>query len=160
MSSCRTCINYLSVRLRCLSEMDNTLFCINFENDYQLADHGVYVLNDGVTVVTDSSCPEGQKCGFFNGGRLEVPFFANNYGGLPSLRITFYFKSLGGTNDQGIISNDCYPDATVPYAAGNSLYCSIKGDVVSAGLKEPDADVSASAVSCLAYIVMICLVVC
>ena len=50
----------------------------------------MYVLNNGVTVVTDPSfCPEGNSCGFFNASQLEIPFFANNYNHLPNLRITF-----------------------------------------------------------------------
>ncbi|KAI0216082.1 hypothetical protein LSAT2_031860, partial [Lamellibrachia satsuma] len=125
------------------------LFCINFEYENNLADNGVYVYNDGVELLTDNSlCPiveSGHKCGHFLGknSRLEVPFFSNNYDSFKSLQITFYYRKTGtGTNMQGIISNDCYPDATVPYAAGNSLYCAAQGSMFYGGMKEPTADVS------------------
>ena len=50
--------------------------CIDFENINTLSTKGMYVLNNGVTVVTDNLCPEGKSCGFFNASQLEIPFFA------------------------------------------------------------------------------------
>lgn len=117
-----------------------------------MADNGVYVYNDGVQLVNDNSvCPiPDSQCGNFLGSnsRLEVPFFSNNYDSFKSLQITFYYRKTGaGTNMQGIISNDCYPDATVANAAGNSLYCAAQGSMFYGGMKEPTAGVSADAVS-------------
>lgn len=125
------------------------MFCIDFEaNDLISKTFGVYrpwVLNDGVTVVNDSQCPQGDRCGYFNNSVLEVPFFSNNYAQWPSMRITLQYKmiSFSGSIDQGIISNDCLNLAD--YAAGNSLYLSADASTFKAGLKSgnasvPDAD--------------------
>ena len=116
-----------------------------------MADNGVYVYNDGVELVDDPAvCPiPGSQCGHFLGtdtSRLEVPFFSNNYDHYNALVITFYYKRPAGfgSNEQGIISNDCFPEATVAGSLGNSLYCSINGSQVNAGMKEPTADVDAN----------------
>ncbi|KAI0240459.1 hypothetical protein LSAT2_008807 [Lamellibrachia satsuma] len=51
------------------------MFCIDFEDDDLVSNTaGVYrpwILNDGVTVVADAQCPQGQRCGFFNESVLE-----------------------------------------------------------------------------------------
>jgi len=114
-----------------------------------LADNGIYVYNDGVELVEDDTvCPiPGSQCGHFLGSnsRLEVPFFSNNYDHFQALVITFYYRRTGtGGNEQGIISNDCYPDGTVDGSIGNSLYCSIDGSQVNAGMKEPTRNVDAN----------------
>ena len=123
------------------------MFCIDFEDDDLVSNTaGVYrpwVLNDGVTIVDNTinlevNCPQGQRCGFFNESVLEVPFFSNNYAQWPTLRITLSYKMTGSQDvDKGIISNDCFPDATVPFAPGNSLYCSANSGNFLAGLKGP-----------------------
>ena len=120
------------------------MFCIDFEDNDLVSDtwgeYRPYVFNDGVTVVKDTQCPQGDRCGFFNGsGVLEVPFFSNNYGHWPSLRIELEFKmiSFSGNIDQGIVSNDCVPDGTGLYAAGNSLYISANDNTFNTGLKDP-----------------------
>ena len=114
------------------------MFCIDFEDDDLVSNTaGVYrpwILNDGVTVVTDAQCPQGQRCGFFNESVLEVPFFSNNYAQWPSLKITFEYMMTAQTPiDQGIISNDCFNQAE--YAAGNSLYCSADSNTLKSGVK-------------------------
>ncbi|KAI0216080.1 hypothetical protein LSAT2_031858, partial [Lamellibrachia satsuma] len=124
---------------------ERLMFCIDFEDDDLVANgpgfYEPWVLNDGVTIVDSAvnpgvNCPQGQRCGFFNESVLEVPFFSNNYAHWPSLRITLSYKMTQRTNiDQGIISNDCFPDATVPFAPGNSLYCSADDNDFKAGLK-------------------------
>ena len=69
--------------------------CIDFENADVLTTNGLYVFNDGVSVVSNGIdapldfCPQGNSCGYFNKSKLELPFFANNYNYLPNLRITF-----------------------------------------------------------------------
>ena len=70
--------------------------CINFENANDLSTDGMYVMNNGVHVVTNgidgipaNFCPEGSSCGYFNSSQLEIPFFANNYYSLPNLKVTF-----------------------------------------------------------------------
>ena len=120
------------------------MFCIDFEDDDLVSDlSGVYrpwVLNDGVTVV-NSGCPQGNRCGFFNASVLEVPFFANNYGHWPNLRITLEYKmiSFSGNIDQGIVSNDCFPNGNGQYAAGNSLFISANDQDFNGGLKDATA---------------------
>ncbi|KAI0241986.1 hypothetical protein LSAT2_015249, partial [Lamellibrachia satsuma] len=114
------------------------MFCIDFEDDDLVSNTaGVYrpwILNDGVTVVTDAQCPQGQRCGFFNESVLEVAFFSNNYAQWPSLRITFDYMMTASTPiDQGIISNDCFNQAD--YADGNSLYCSADSNTLKGGVK-------------------------
>ncbi|KAK2153741.1 hypothetical protein NP493_2267g00008 [Ridgeia piscesae] len=87
---------------------------------------------------TTPNCPQGKRCGFFNESVLEVPFFSNNYGHWPSLRITLQYKmiSFSGTIDQGIVSNDCFPKGTGEYAPGNSLFISANDDEFNGGLKD------------------------
>jgi len=111
-----------------------------------IADNGIYVYNDGVELVKDNSvCPKpDSQCGHFLGydSRLGIPFFTNNYDRFRALVITFYYRRAGaGTNEQGIISNDCFPNGSGVGAVGNSLYCSVKGSKVNAGLKHPTANV-------------------
>ena len=122
---------------------DPKMFCIDFEDDDLVSDtwgeYRPWVLNDGVTVVNSSDCPQGDRCGFFNGsGVLEVPFFSNNYGHWPSLRITLQYNMIAfeGNIDQGIVSNDCFPDGTGQYADGNSLFISANDHVFNGGLKD------------------------
>ena len=121
------------------STVENGLmFCIDFEDDDLVSNTaGVYrpwILNDGVTVVTDAQCPQGQRCGFFNESVLEVPFFSNNYVHWPSMRITLSYRmTQASALDQGIISNDCFNQ--VANADGNSLYCSASSTDFTAGLK-------------------------
>ena len=143
------------------TDENKKIFCITFEDDDNLVGPGgaeqPYIYNDGVTVVTSALCPQGDKCGWFNNSRLEIPYFSNNYG-FESIRITFQYKRTGAMPEtQGIISNDCFN--MVPNAAGNSLYCSstnigaADNDDIEAGLrspplpKAPAAFVSASEVS-------------
>ena len=131
------------------------MFCIDFEDADLVSDSvGVYrpwILNDGVTTVDNSmgvTCPQGQRCGFFNESVLEVAFFSNNYAQWPSLRITLDYMMIASTSiDQGIISNDCFNGAD--YAAGNSLYCSADSDTFNGGLRGTGVigDVDLSAVS-------------
>ena len=124
-----------------LTVEDPSMFCINFEdNDLVSNTMGVYrpwVMNDGVNVITDAMCIEGNKCGLFNMSRLEIPFFSNLYSSIPSIRITFYYKIIsGGSADQGIISNDCY--GGVAGAPGNSLFCHLEQQAaLSCGLSNP-----------------------
>jgi len=129
------------------------MFCIDFEDD-DLVQNGTpyqpWVMNRGVTVVNDQQCPQGEKCGFFNASLLEVPFFSNNYDPWHGLVITLHYRQTAKSNiDQGIISNDCF--GGVPFAPGNSLYCSAAGDGTrfNAGLKarDPNDIVDLSAVS-------------
>ena len=118
------------------------MFCIDFEDDDLVSntwgEYRPWVLNDGVTVVNSPDCPQGKRCGFFNESVLEVPFFSNNYGHWPSLRITLQYKmiSFSGTIDQGIVSNDCFPKGTGEYAPGNSLFISANDDEFNGGLKD------------------------
>ncbi|KAI0236747.1 hypothetical protein LSAT2_012716 [Lamellibrachia satsuma] len=128
-------------------DMNRKLFCINFEKQYELTDSGYYVFNDGVDLVNGAMCPvAGSQCGHFLGSnsRLEIPFFSNNYDGFPSLRITMYIRMTGGGpgDVQGVISNDCGPNGMVPNAAGNSLYCSVNGTIMTGGLKDPAVDIA------------------
>ena len=117
------------------------MFCIDFEDDDLVSNiAGVYrpwILNDGVTIVDSLmgvTCPQGQRCGFFNESVLEVAFFSNNYAQWPSLRITLDYMMTASTPiDQGIISNDCFNQAN--NAAGNSLYCSANINTFNGGLK-------------------------
>ena len=98
--------------------------CIDFEEGGlvgQGADNP-WVYNDGV-IVTGTDCPQGDRCGYFDGGRLELPFFSNNYNGYKSLVITFHYKMTSGSlSSQGLISNDCFNGLSGE--AGNSLYAS------------------------------------
>ena len=133
------------------------MFCIDFEDDDLVSNTaGVYrpwILNDGVTVVTDAQCPQGQRCGFFNESVLEVAFFSNNYVHWPSMKITLSYRMTQATAlDQGIISNDCFNQ--VPNAAGNSLYCSASSTDFMAGLKtnSPSEDAAVSEVSSKHYV--------
>ena len=118
------------------------MFCIDFEDDDLVSDtlgeYRPWVLNDGVTVVENVECPQGKRCGFFNASVLEVPFFSNNYGHWPNLRIELQYKmiSFGGNIDQGIVSNDCFPDGTGLYADGNSLFLSANNLKFKGGLKD------------------------
>ena len=137
------------------------MFCINFEDDDLVAKGPAFVyepwiLNDGVTIVDNTvnpgvNCPEGHICVFFNESVLKVPFFSNNYAHWPSLRITLSYRMtlfgleldmrrLDRIPAQGIISNDCFPEGNVPYAPGNSLYCSVGDITFMAGLKGPSPD--------------------
>ena len=116
------------------------IFCIDFEDRYQLADSGVYVLNDGVERVDDALCPnagkEGSHCGHFLGSnsRLEVPFFSNNYDHFGSLRITMLYRRTGAnTAEQGILSNDCSDG--IAGRDGNSLFCSVDNGLFYAGVR-------------------------
>ena len=122
------------------------MFCIDFEDEEDLvfagADHP-WVLNDGVQIVPKASagCPQGDKCGYFENSRLEIPFFSNAYSGINSLRITFWLRRVDGEPvTMGLISNDCFNG--VQDAAGNSLYCSIQYDgdnldYIEAGVRDP-----------------------
>ena len=69
---------------------------------------------------------------------LEVPFFSNNYGHWPNLRITLEYKliAFSGNIDQGIVSNDCFPNGNGLFAAGNSLFISVNGNNFNGGLKD------------------------
>ena len=127
----------------CSTVENPKMFCIDFEDDDLVSDtwgeYRPWVLNDGVTVVEDEQCPQGKKCGFFNGsGVLEVPFFSNNYGHWPNLRIELQYKmiSFEAPIDQGIVSNDCFPDGDGLYADGNSLFISANDETFNAGLKD------------------------
>ena len=129
------------------------MFCIDFEDDDLIRDGTPYqpwVMNRGVTVVKAAECPQGERCGFFNASLLEVPMFSNNYDPWHGLVIKLRYRQTAQSNiDQGIISNDCF--GGVPYAPGNSLYCSADagGNSFNAGLKarNPAAVTSLSAVS-------------
>ena len=118
------------------------MFCIDFE-DESLVGQGAdspWVYNDGVVIVTDKDCPQGDRCGYFNGGgRLELPFFSNNYDGYKSLIITFYHKRTSASPTiQGLISNDCLDGLSGE--PGNSLYASSSStavEKVEVGLKYP-----------------------
>ena len=132
--------------------MDQKLFCIDFENQYQLADSGVYVYNDGVDVGPDPLCPvAASKCGHFLGSnsRLEVPIFSNAYSSYPSLRITMYLRKTGGGpgDVRGVMSNDCGPSGMMAGADGNSLYCAVNGSLFTGGLKAPAVDITSDSVS-------------
>ena len=117
------------------------IFCIDFEDQYQLADSGVYVFNDGVNRVNDALCPNAgidgsSYCGHFLGSnsRLEVPFFSNNYDHFGSLRITMLYRRTGANAaEQGILSNDC-SDGTAG-RDGNSLFCSVDNGMFYAGVR-------------------------
>ena len=128
---------------------DPEITCINFEDPNILSTNGVYVFNDGVKVVTDPTlCPEGNNCGFFDHGRLEVAFFANNYDGFERLEISFYYKSVGASgNIEGLITNYCGEDPMETNPDASSLYCALEGDNFSTGLKTPPADVVSNVVS-------------
>ena len=123
------------------SDEEALMFCIDFEDDDLVSNSaGVYrpwILNDGVTIVDSLmgvTCPQGERCGFFNESVLEVAFFSNNYAQWPSLRITFdYMMAAPIPIDQGIISNDCFNQAG--YAAGNSIYCSADSNTLKGGVK-------------------------
>ncbi|KAK2153742.1 hypothetical protein NP493_2267g00009 [Ridgeia piscesae] len=123
---------------------DKRMFCIDFEDDDLVSDtwgeYRPYVYNDGVTVVDGPQCPQGNRCGFFsNESVLEVPFFSNNYGHWPNLRITLEYKMIPSSAnlDQGIVSNDCFPNGNGKFAAGNSLFISANDKTFNAGLKNP-----------------------
>ena len=117
------------------------MFCIDFEDDDLVSDtwgeYRPYVFNDGVTVVDGPQCQHG-RCGFFNRSVLEVPFFSNNYEHWPNLRITLEYKMIPSSAnlDQGIVSNDCFPDGTGLYADGNSLFISANYVNFNGGLKD------------------------
>ena len=140
---------------------DPLMFCIDFENgdliSHTVGEYRPWVLNNGVTVVHDLQCPQGQFCGFFNASCLELPFFSNNYDHWPSLRITLSYKMTQTTQmDQGIISNDCYQG--LANAPGNSLYLSASSTNFKAGLKArnpgpPDANAQYVSINyiCLLY---------
>ena len=117
------------------------MFCIDFEAN-TLVGQGVdrpWVYNDGVDIVTDTDCPQGDRCGYFDGGRLELPFFSNNYDGYKSLIITFNYKRTSASPTiQGLISNDCLDGLSGE--PGNSLYASSSStavEKVEVGLKYP-----------------------
>ena len=117
-------------------------FCIDFEEDDFVragADHPK-VSNYGVIVVdtTDAGCPQGDRCGYFDEGRLEIPSFSNAYTGISSFRITFnYLRMAGGEDHQGIFSNDCFNgEADLP---GNSLAAACAYGSVASLLNEPEA---------------------
>ena len=134
--------------MKCVVSTDEEdfMFCIHFEDEEDLvfagADHP-WVLNDGVQIVPKASagCPQGDKCGYFDNGRLEIPFFSNAYSGINSLRITFWFRRVVPEPfTMGLISNDCFNG--VQDAAGNSLYCSTQYDgaeheYIEAGVRDP-----------------------
>ena len=117
------------------------IFCIDFEDQYQLADSGVYVFNDGVKRVNNALCPNAgiagsSYCGHFLGSnsRLEVPFFSNNYDHFGSLRITMLYRRMGANAaEQGILSNDC--SGGIAGQAGNSLFCSVDKGLFYAGVR-------------------------
>ncbi len=131
--------------MMCSTVEDPRMFCIDFEDDDLVSntwgEYRPWVLNDGVTVVTSPGCPQGSRCGFFNESVLEVPFFSNNYGHWPNLRITLEYKliAFSGNNDQGIVSNDCFPNGNGLFAAGNSLFISVNGKDFNGGLKDTPA---------------------
>ena len=107
------------------TEEESKMFCIDFE-DTDLVGAGVYqpwLLIDHIDRVHSdvAGCPQGDYCGYFCGGRLEVPLFSNAYSSFPSLRITFdYIRTPGGGDSyQGIISNDCFEHD--PHLLGNSM---------------------------------------
>ena len=107
--------------------------------------------NDGVNVITNPTlCPEGNNCGLFDGGHLEIPFFANNYAGFERLEISFYYKSVGSSgNLEGLISNYCGEDPTAMNPDASSLYLALEGDIFSTGLKSPAVEVVSNVVSTL-----------
>ena len=133
------------------------MFCIDFENgdliSHTAGEYRPWVLNNGVTIVHDPQCPQGQWCGFFNASCLEVPFFSNNYDHWPSLRITLSYKMTQPTQmDQGIVSNDCFQG--LANAPGNSLYLSASSTDFKAGLKAgnpviPDASAQYVSSNCI-----------
>ena len=133
------------------------MFCIDFENgdliSHTAGEYRPWVLNNGVTIVHDPQCPQGQWCGFFNASCLEVPFFSNNYDHWPSLRITLSYKMTQPTHmDQGIVSNDCFQG--LANAPGNSLYLSASSTNFKAGLKAgnpatPDASAQYVSSNCI-----------
>ena len=45
--------------------------------------------------------------------------------------------SFNGNIDQGIVSNDCFPNGNGKFAAGNSLFISANDKTFNAGLKNP-----------------------
>ena len=122
------------------------MFCIDFEDDDLVQGGTAYqpwLHNRGVTVVTDTQCPQGNRCGFFNESFIEVAMFANNYDSWQRLKITLEYKQiLSSQMDQGVISNDCLSEQSG--APGNSLYCSLdaSGGSFNAGLKSPPASAS------------------
>ena len=122
------------------------MFCVNFEDPDFVGDEGAdqpTVSNYGVVVVdtADVGCPQGDKCGYFDEGRLEIPRFANAYSTFSSLRITFnYLRTGGGKDHQGLISNDCFKDE--PDLPGNSLSVACVDESVAALLNEPEAFVA------------------
>ena len=70
-----------------------------------MSTNGLYVKNSGVKVVENGVngipadfCPQGNKCGFFNGSQLDIPYFANNYAGLTNIKITLDFYITDITN--------------------------------------------------------------
>ena len=124
------------------------MFCIDFEDD-DLVGQGAYqpwVLNEDVTVVTSADCPQGSRCGYFNGSRLEIPFFSNAYSSFPGLWVEFWYKRTGSEPaNQGLISNDCFQGQT--YEPGNSLYASCTSSDVETGLKSISLAVAHAKVS-------------
>ena len=117
------------------------MFCIDFEDDDLVgaagADHP-WVFNDGVDIVpyAAAGCPQGDRCGYFDEGRLEIPHFSNMYSSFSSLRITFdYRRTAGGVYHQGIISNDCFNGQAGE--SGNSLLFACLSHVVAGALREP-----------------------
>ena len=144
----------------CSTEEEQLMFCIDFEDDSLVKKGTAYqpwVLNRGVTVVNSPECPEGNRCGFFNESLIELPMFSNNYDPWHGLKITLKYKQTRTSQfDQGVISNDCFNG--VPFAAGNSLYCSVDGSGASfnAGLKSPPASASDVSSNCNTFTVLIC----
>ena len=124
------------------------MFCIDFEDD-DLVGQGVYqpwVMNVDVTVVTDPDCPQGSKCGYFNGSRIEIPFFSNAYSSFDGLWIELWYKRTGTYPvNQGLISNDCFEGQS--YEPGNSLYASCVSSDVEAGVKSISLAAARAAVS-------------
>ena len=118
------------------TDEERKMFCIDFEDD-DLVGQGAYqpwVLNEDVTVVTSADCPQGSRCGYFNGSRLEIPFFSNAYSSFPGLWVDFWYKRTGSEPaNQGLISNDCFQGQTDE--PGNSLYASCTSSDVETGLK-------------------------
>ena len=119
------------------------MFCIDFEDELGLVGQGVdrpWVYNDGV-IVTSDNCPQGTRCGYFDGGRLEVSFFSNKYASIGAFVITFHYKmTSGSSSSQGLISNDCFEGLSGE--PGNSLYASCGNSSVDVGLKAPTASLS------------------
>lgn len=88
--------------------------CIDFEDVDSLSTKGMNVVNNGVVIVENGVngvapdfCPQGNRCGYFNGGKLEIPYFANNYGHT-KLRITMDFRRTDTTTSTFMVVFNIY----------------------------------------------------